>query len=37
MGGCQDEPQWLKIQDAMIDAMIRLGKALKSHIRVLKV
>jgi hypothetical protein len=27
-GGLANEEQWLKIQDAMIDAMIRFEKAL---------
>ncbi len=32
-----DEEEWPKIQDAMIDAMIRLEKALRPHIDVLKI
>jgi len=32
MGGYRDEEKWPQIQDAMIDAMIRLEKALKPHI-----
>ncbi len=37
LGGYRDEAQWPKIQDAMIDAMIRLEKALKPHIAKLQV
>ncbi|MBM3189775.1 MAG: DUF4268 domain-containing protein [Chloroflexi bacterium] len=36
-GGYRDEERWPQIQDAMIDAMIRLEKALGPHIRRLKV
>jgi len=36
LGGYRDEPQWPEIQEAMIDAMIRLEKALKPHIDKLK-
>jgi hypothetical protein len=32
LGGYRDEAKWPEIQDAMIDAMIRLDKALKPHI-----
>ena len=32
MGGYRDEARWPEIQDTMIDAMIRLEKALKPHI-----
>jgi hypothetical protein len=33
MGGYRDEEsKWPEIQDAMIDAMIRLEKALRPHI-----
>jgi hypothetical protein len=32
LGGYRDEDKWPQIQDAMIDAMIRLEKALKPHI-----
>ena len=32
IGGYRDEERWPQIQDAMIDAMIRLEKALKPHI-----
>jgi Domain of unknown function (DUF4268) len=31
-GGYRDEERWPEIQDAMIDAMVRLEKALKPHI-----
>lgn len=31
-GGLSDEDQWPEIQDAMIDAMIRLERALRPHI-----
>ena len=37
LGGYRDESKWPEIQDAMIDAMIRLEKALKPHIAELKV
>ena len=37
LGGYRDESRWPEIQDAMIDAMIRLEKALKPHIAKLKV
>ena len=37
LGGYRDESKWPEIQDAMIDAMIRLEKALKPHIAKLKV
>jgi hypothetical protein len=37
LGGYRDESKWPEIQDAMIDAMIRLEKALKPHIPKLKV
>jgi hypothetical protein len=36
LGGYRDESKWPEIQEAMIDAMIRLGKALKPHIAKLK-
>ncbi|GAG45527.1 unnamed protein product, partial [marine sediment metagenome] len=36
LGGYRDEERWPEIQEAMIDAMIRLEKALKPHIRRLK-
>lgn len=36
-GGYRDESSWLEIQEAMIDAMIRLEKALRPHIAKLKV
>ena len=32
MGGYQDGPKWEAIEDAMIDAMVRLERALKPHI-----
>jgi len=32
LGGYRDEDRWPEIQEAMIDAMIRLDKALKPHI-----
>jgi hypothetical protein len=32
LGGYRDEDRWPEIQDAMIDAMIRMEKALKPHI-----
>jgi hypothetical protein len=32
LGGYRDEDSWPQIHDAMIDAMIRLEKALKPHI-----
>jgi len=32
LGGYRDEEKWPQIHDAMIDAMIRLEKALKAHI-----
>jgi hypothetical protein len=32
IGGYRDETKWGEIQDAMIDAMIRLERALKPHI-----
>lgn len=37
LGGYRDESKWPEIQAAMIDAMIRLEKALKPHIAKLKV
>ena len=37
LGGYRDESKWPEIQEAMIDAMIRLEKALKPHIAKLKV
>ncbi|MCK4334699.1 DUF4268 domain-containing protein [candidate division WOR-3 bacterium] len=36
LGGYRDKDKWPKIQDAMIDAMIRLAKVLKPHIVKLK-
>ncbi|MCP4536170.1 MAG: DUF4268 domain-containing protein [Chloroflexi bacterium] len=37
LGGYRDEPKWPEVQDAMIDAMIQLEKALRPHIAKLKV
>jgi hypothetical protein len=37
LGGWRDEAKWTEIQNAMIDAMIRLEKALKPHIDRLRV
>jgi hypothetical protein len=37
IGGLSDEEKWPEIQDAMIDAMIRLEKALRPHIDRLRV
>lgn len=37
LGGYRDESQWPEIQVAMVDAMIRLEKALRSHVAKLKV
>jgi len=37
LGGYRDEDRWPEIHDAMIDAMIRLEKALRPHIAKLKV
>lgn len=37
IGGYRDETKWDELQDAMIDAMIQLEKALKSHIAKLKI
>ena len=36
LGGYRDQDRWPTIQDAMIDAMIRLDKALAPHIAKLK-
>ena len=36
VGGYRDEAKWLEIQDAMIDAMIRLDRALSPHIAEMK-
>lgn len=36
VGGYRDEEKWPDIQDAMIDAMIRLEKALRPHIEKLQ-
>ena len=35
--GLGDQEKWPKLQDDMIDAMVRLEKALKKHIKALKV
>ena len=32
LGGLRDRERWPELQDAMIDAMIRLEKAIKPHI-----
>jgi hypothetical protein len=37
IGGYRDEDKWPEVQDAMIDAMIRLEKALRPHIEKLQV
>ena len=37
LGGYTDEAKWPEIQEAMIDAMVRLEKALKPEISKLKV
>jgi len=37
VGGYRDEAKWDEVQDAMIDAMIRLAKAFKPHIAKLNV
>ena len=37
LGGYRDEEKWSEIQDAMIDAMIRLYSALKPHIENLSI
>lgn len=36
-GGYRDEESWPQVQDAMIDGMIRLGKALEPHMSKLRV
>jgi hypothetical protein len=36
-GGYRDDESWPEIQDAMIDAMIRLERALKPHIAKLNI
>jgi Domain of unknown function (DUF4268) len=36
LGGYRDEPEWPEIHEAMIDAMIRLERALKPHINKLR-
>jgi len=35
-GGYRDESKWSSVHDAMIDAMIRLEKALRSHLEKLQ-
>jgi hypothetical protein len=38
LGGYRDdEEKWPKIHEAMVDAMIRLEKALKPHIKGIKI
>lgn len=37
IGGLRDEDKWPQIQDAMIDAMVRLEQALKPHIKKLAI
>jgi hypothetical protein len=37
LGGWRDEAKWPEIQEAMIDAMIRLEKALRPHITKLRI
>lgn len=37
IGGYRDQAKWAEIQDAMIDAMVRLERALKPHIAKLQV
>lgn len=37
LGGYRDEAKWPEVQDALIDAMIRLEKALRPHIEKLQV
>ncbi|MBC8236473.1 DUF4268 domain-containing protein [bacterium] len=37
LGGYRDEDKWSEVHDNMIDAMIRLEKALKSHINELQI
>lgn len=38
LGGYRDdEEKWPQIQEAMVDAMIRLDKALKAHIKAIKI
>lgn len=37
LGGYIDEPRWPEIQDAMIDAMVRLESALRPHVERLPV
>jgi len=32
VGGYRDESKWKEVQEAMIDAMVRLEKALKPHV-----
>jgi hypothetical protein len=32
LGGYRDEPEWPQVQDAMIDAMMRLERALGPYI-----
>jgi len=37
IGGYRDEEKWTEIQEAMVDAMIRLEKALRPHITKLQI
>jgi hypothetical protein len=37
LGGYRDESRWSEIQDAMVDGMVRLERALRSHIAKLPV
>jgi hypothetical protein len=37
LGGYRDEERWPEVQHAMIDAMIRLDKALRPHIKKLEI
>ncbi len=37
VGGYADESKWAAVQDAMIDAMVRLERAVSPYIRKLKV
>lgn len=37
IGGYRDEEKWTEIQEAMVDAMIRLEKALRPHIAKLQI
>jgi len=37
MGGYRDEEQWPEIQSAMVDAIVRLERALKPHVAALQI